>query len=806
MKHTKKLIFLFCFLFASKLLMHSQCAIKGKLIDSLQTPISFNAIALVQFNDSSIVKGVMTDVDGNYCFESISKGIYRLKISAIGFNTFYSDKLNYDSTSSLSLPNIALQPGNINLNEISVSAQKKVVEFKNGNVIVNIEGTALAMGNTAYDLLSRLPGVTVSEGDISIQGKGGVKILIDGKLQQLAGTQLMNVLKSMNASQIEKMEVLKKPPVKYDAAGTGGMINIKTNKLKLVGFSGSLFANYSQGYYGNPGGGFNLNYKGRKFNFFSGFTANKEWRRVVEDFTNTFNYNSTETTLQSSLVNKEHHHSETYNVGADWFINKSNSIGVKMNGAFGMGNQSQTSISNFSDTTLGYQSLKLNSQKPNPWIYPEFNLNAEHLFDTTGTALRFSANYQPYWDIYAANFDNHYLNAENQDVNTPNVFKTSNTLTFNNSSALLDFEKEFKKELKLELGLKHSYQEMKSDYYLQNQNYTTGEFTADTAFTNVFNYYQNISAAYINITKQYKKLSFQAGVRGENTIINTLSQNSGLAFSRQYFNVFPLVTLDYKKSDKHTFSISYNKRVNRPDYNSFNPFVTFLSTQISYKGNPFLKPEYSHDIGLNYSYKSWLNNSVNAYRIYNTFMGYNTQNDSAKSYFHTSANLNYTDIYSYSLFVQKDLYKWWSLNLNCTVFNINTHGVINDLPFGYSTTALEINLFSRITLPKNYSIELNGFFLSSFLEGIYQTRSRSSVNMSFKKTLFDEKLSVAIAFNDIFWGQIRNTVVNYQNQNMVGRQTFDTRRVNVSLSYNFGKLKVEQRQVKDIEPQGKSGK
>jgi iron complex outermembrane receptor protein len=181
---------------------------------------------------------------------------------------------------------------------------------------------------------------------------------------------------------------------------------------------------------------------------------------------------------------------------------------------------------------------------------------------------------------------------------------------FTNTSALVDFEKELKKKFKLEAGLKHSYQVMSSDYYLKNMDYSTGAMVLDTAYSNVFNYKQNISAAYVNLTKDYKKISFQLGLRGENTIINTLSQRSAYDFNRQYFNIFPLISLDYKKSENHTFSISYNKRVNRPDYNSFNPFVVFLSTQTSYKGNPYLKPEYSHDFTFTHSYKSWLNNTV----------------------------------------------------------------------------------------------------------------------------------------------------------------------------------------------------
>ena len=806
MKQIKKLILLFTSLLALNDASKAQCAIKGIITDSLKAPISFNAIALIQDADSSIVKGVMTDDNGHYCFENIKKETYRLKITAIGYDTHYSSAFEYDSITPITLPNITLKAGSINLNEISIAAQKKTIEFKNGNITMNIEGTALAMGNTVYDLLSRLPGVTVNDGEISIQGKAGVKILIDGKLQQMSGQQLVNILKSMNASQIEKIEVLKKPPVKYDAAGIGGMINIKTNKLKLVGFSGTIFGNYSQGFYGNPSGGFNLNYKGRKVNLFSGFTATQDSRHVVNKTTNTINYNSSETTINQTTIEKNHGHFETFNLGADWFINKSNSIGIKSNGAFGLGLDDYNSQTSISDTSLGYQKMQLNTNKPNPWIYPEFNVNAEHLFDTLGTAIRFSSDYKPYWDIYAANFDNHFLDANNNNVSTPSIFKTSNTLLFTTASALLDFEKEFKKDLHFETGIKHSYQEMNSDYNLQNQDALTGQYNLNNRYSDVYDYKQNISAIYLNINKQFKKLSFQAGARGENTLITTLSKSNNSGFNRQYFNLFPLASIDYKKSDNHAFSISYNKRVNRPDYNLFNPFVIFNNTLNSFQGNPYLKPEYSHDINFTYSYKTWMNHSLSFQRNYNNFLAYSSQSDSTKINISSVVNLNWAEFYNYNLFIQKEVFKWWTINLNATVFYINAKGVVNDKSYTISALAFNPNLYSRITLPKGVSIEVSAWYLSPYLEGTYYTKERSTVNMAIKKTWLDDKLSVALAFNDIFWGEIRNTTSNYQNQHSASRQTFDTRRVNISINYNFGKLKVEQRQIKDIAPEAKSGK
>lgn len=201
-----------------------------------------------------------------------------------------------------------------------------------------------------------------------------------------------------------------------------------------------------------------------------------------------------------------------------------------------------------------------------------------------------------------------------------------------------------------------------------------------------------------------------------------------------------------------------------------------------------------------------MNHSFTFSRTNNNLLLYNAINDSSKLNITSVVNLKWADFYNYSLFIQKDLFKWWSVNLNATVFYINAKGIVNNAPYTISTVAFMPDLYSRITLKKGYSIEVNAFYLSPFLEGTFYTKARSNVNVAIKKTFLEEKLSVALAFKDIFWGQIRTTTSDYQNQHSSGRQTFDTRRVNVSVNYNFGKLKVEQRKVKDAEPQGKGGK
>lgn len=780
----------------SPLASFSQCAIKGNMVDSLKTPLPFIPVGLLNFNDSSIYKGLITNEDGNYCFENIKKGSYIIKILAVGYNTFYTNKIDYDSITSITLPIITLNSKGINLNEIAIVTQKKIVEFKNGNITVNVEGTALASGNTAYDLLARLPGVSVTDDNISIQGKGGVRILIDNKLQQLSGTQLLNLLKSINASQIEKMEVLKKPPVKYDAAGTGGMINIITKKIKLVGFSGSFFSSYSQGFYGNPNGGFNLNYKGKKFNFFSGITANKDYKRQTFTENRIITYDTLVTTINQVFTQKQHGHYETFTIGTDWFIDKKNSIGIKASGAFGFGNEDRTSTTTLSDNSNGYRALQYTFTSPNPWIYPDFNFNAEHLFDTTTTTLRFSVDYNPYYDLYTSNLNHHFFDVNFNEILTPNIFKTTNTLNFSILSSKLDFEKQFKKSLKLETGIKQSYQSMLSDYTFKNFNNSTNQYENNSIYTNIFSYNENISAAYINLNKEYKKFFMQAGLRGENTIINAQSKTNSVSYTRQYFNVFPMLSVEYKKSDKHNFQLSANRRINRPDYNSFNPYQQFKNILYSHIGNPYLRPEYSNSVDFTYSYKTIIYNTFSFSRINNVMLGYATQTDSSKVSIGSTTNLKYVDVLSYNLFFQKEIKKWWLLNINANVYSIQGNGIVNNLPYVISTIGFNPSIFSRFVLPQKYTLELNTFYLAPVLEGVNHVKNRSAVNIAIKKSMLEDKLSISLALNDIFFTNIFSSYSKYQNQNTVSTFKYDTRRINISINYNFGKLKVQQREIK----------
>lgn len=773
----------------------SQCQISGKIVDPSNVAIPFAPIALMNNADSIIYKGTLTDEKGNYCFNEIKTGIYIVKISVVGFENTYSEKIEFDSIAKIVAP-IIVKASSTNLKEVTVNAIKDPIEYKNGNIIVNIEGSPLAVGNSAYDLLSHLPGVIIQNDNITIEGTSGAKIFIDDRIQQLSGQQLINLLRSINSSSIEKIEILKNPPVKYDASGTAGIINIKTKKLKITGFSGSINYNLGRGFNYIHDGGISLNYKGKNIAIFSNVDGSTGLLRFDNNFKKYISDSSGTTVFDQQSHDYDDWKFLTINLGADWYVNKNNILGVRLQLNPGYAMRSTAGTNYISDNSLGYSQLKYNSTTPNSWVYNSYNFNAEHLFDTMGTKLTFSTDfYAPYIDVYHGTYENRFLDNNGNETSPAIIFKSDNTLNFNIISSKLDFEKKLSKTLNLEAGVKESYQKINSDYILQNKNNLTGEYIIDSTYTNKFSYQENISAAYLNLQKQFKKISLQIGLRGENTIVHTESLITNYKYDKQYFKVFPVMSLDYKISEKNVLQLSYNNRINRPNYNSFNPYKSFINTLTSNIGNPYLMPTISNTINLSHTYNGKISNSLTYRRVSHPFMSYASQNDSTKESIFQTGNLINSNIIAYSLFMQRNIYKWWSLTFNAGCYYVDYIGNVNDHHYTNASFTYRGYISNQFILPKNIKIELNASYNGPRLEEVYYYKSLLYVGVALKKSFLKDKLNFSIGINDIFKLGASQYSVNFQDQKSESYQYYDSRRIYIGLSYNFGNIKVEQRET-----------
>jgi iron complex outermembrane recepter protein len=787
---------------------HSQNKIRGKVLDDKSKPISFCALALLNSSDSATVKGSITNEDGEFTIENLKPGNYFFKISNVGFNDTASTSIKIDSTSDITLEPIVLKSNSVNLNEVAITAIKKPIEFKNGNITVNIEGSPLASGNSVYDLLMKLPGVTVDNGVITIQGKQGVRVLIDDRTQQFSGAQLMGILKSISAANVQKIEILKNPPVKYDAAGNAGIINIVTKKLKLTGFSGSANLSYQQGFYSTQIVGINLNYKGKNFAFFSGFSFNNDIHQTVNHFDRTLSDSTHSISFHQQSKERDGGIYANIFVGADWYINSKNTIGFRVEDMPGNTDRLRVGSTDISDNSLGYQKLSFSGDVPNVWNVVYTNINAEHLFDTIGTKIKFNADYYgPFVDAYGGIYKNNFNTVDNVRALPPQNFNNTNTLTFSTLLTRLDFEKKFKKELSLEAGAKGSFQDMGSDYKMSVYDNNTGVFVNDSNFTNKFHYKEQILAGYLNLQKQIKRVSLQFGLRGENTNIHTLSITSGIAYTRLYFNVFPTISIGYNKSDKHNFQLSYNKRIDRPDYGVFNPYRYFYGNLLSQGiGNPNLFAAYSNNVEFSYNYKGGFGQSLSYLRMNNFIFYYPIQNTSDKTTISTWGNLRVFEQVAYSVFFQKDIKKWWNTSINATAFYFAFDGYINGIRYNNGAPSAYVYASSTFILPKNFKIEIGGIYYSQWLNASNAIKPKGMINFAIKKTFFKDKMDLSIGMNDAFFSMVNKSNSIYNTSQVYHTVvTYDTRRFVTSLNYNFGKVKVQQRDVKDNETQKRLG-
>ena len=768
------------------------------MADAKGEAVSFCPLALLNAADSSIIKGTISNEDGNYVFEKIKTGNYLLKVSYVGFKDTIMQVGQVDSLSQIKLEPLILKASSVKLDEVSVTATKKPMEFKNGNITVNIEGSPMAIGNSVYDLLMRLPGVMVTDGVIYIQGKSGVRVMIDDRVQQLSADQLMSILKGMSANQVEKIEILKNPPVKYDAAGNAGIINIVTKKVKLTGFSGSVNLSSQQGFYGTQIGGATLNYKWKKLTFLSGVEINNNYQNNTNHLFRAVTYDGVTTSLDQHSRGKEGGIVGDAFAGLDWYVNDKNTIGVRVQDDPGSTINVRNGINNLSANNLGYNQLAFASNIPNTWNYITTNINAEHLFDTLGTKLKFNTDYYyPFHDFYGGSYQNNFNNTNGTVALPPANFNNSNIQNLSILLSRLDFEKKLSKTFSLEAGVKSSTTTFHSIYTLQNQNDTTGQYTTNQNYTNTFTYKEEILGAYTNLQKQLKKFALQAGVRAENTSIQTLSITSGIAYKRQYFNLFPTASISYSKRDKHTFQVSFNRRIERPNYSGFNPYHQFFGNLLSYGvGNPFLYPQYTDNYEISHNYKGKVGGSFSYSHTSNYIFSYQTQNDTTKQTVNRLGNLKLAETYALSMFVQQDITKWWTLTLNVTGFYFGFNGIVSGTAYSNAAPAAYANASNMIRLPKNFKVEVSGVYLSPWLDGVYTFKSRGAFNFAIKKSFFNDKLNFSLGVNDLFFTLGTRASLFVPNQIFQRNVTNDTRRLVTALTWNFGKVKVEQRDVK----------
>ncbi len=774
----------------------SQTTIKGKLVTKENEPLPFATVALIKAKDSSIVKGNYTKEDGTFEFEKTPTGNYIIKGMVVGMSNKFSNSFEIiENQKDFLLENLIIEKSGVDLQSVEIVAIKPLVEFKNGNITLNVENSTLAAGNSAYDLLKRAPGVTIdNNNNISIQGKKGVKIMIDGRMQQLSPDQLANMLQSMSAEGISTIEIMKNPSVKYDAEGTAGIIQIKTKKAKLIGLNGNVNSGVSRGEFWSGNGGFALNYKAEKFAITSNFNAIQRNRLTTILLNRKIKTTGEDLIFDQKSVETKQNQANDYKLGVDWFINSKTTLGVVWDGGTGSPNESGKNITNIlGNNTVGFNYLEALSTVKNNWNNNNINVNALHKLDTLGAEMDASFNYTKYQEKGNNGYGNYFYDTSNNLVGNlfPNVYKNTIHSDIDMFIGALNFKKPLAKKTTIETGLKYSGVNTNNDFLFERKDTISDNYYNDLNYSNNFLYYEKVAAGYFNYQKEFKKLSMQLGVRGEYTNAIGFNKTINSKNTREYFQLFPNISFDYKASEKHAIQFSYNRRINRPDYFQLNPFKHYIDQYTANQGNPFLNPETSHNLSLTHSFMGALYNTLSYSRTENSIMELISQNDVTKETTQISKNINSVNQFAYNLFAYIPVKKIYVAQLDFSAWYQSFEGNVNGVNFNFGKPSFQVSLTNEFILPKEFSVELSGQYTGALQYGIMQLKPQGSVDIGLKKNLFKNKFTIKLNASDMFYTSVTRVSSTFDNQNFTFKQYADTRRVRFTITYNFGNTKLK---------------
>ncbi len=757
-------------------------------------------VSLLNKKDSSLAKAAVADAAGKYNFENIKEGTYFVSVTAVGYQKASSPAFTLNSENlNMAVNPLTLRVAEKSLSAVTVTARKPFIERKADRTIINVDASLNNAGNTAMEVLEKSPGVSVDkDGNISLKGKQGVIVMIDGKQTYMGAQALANYLQSLPASNLELIELMPNPSSKYDAAGNSGIINIKTKKIRQKGFNGSVNSTYGQGRYGRTTNTLNLNYRNGKFNVFSTVGAAQRKVQQVLDIHREYTNNAGVQTAvfdQRAIFLKDR---ENYNtkLGVDFYANKKTTLGLVFSGYIIPSKQTGTNTSFLKDGSSVINSiLTSSSNEDEKWKNGSINFNVSHNIDSTGRTITADVDVLKYKNMQGQQFASNNFTPDWVKQSSENLISNLPS-TVNVYSAKTDYVHPFKGGLKMEAGLKTSF--VNTDNLAAYFNVIGGVNTVDNDKTNHFTYDENINAAYVNFSKDIKKWSLQGGLRMENTNYkgnqfgNPVKPDS--SFERSYTGLFPTAFAGYKLNKKHELGFSYGRRISRPDYEDLNPFVFFIDKYTYEAGNPFLKPMYTNVFEFSHTYKKFLTTTLNYTHSKDMFNEFFIQSGYATIVSHD----NYGSIDDLSLAVNAELKptKWWTI-MPYAEFNHNTvNSVFNGVALKTKGAGFNTNMNNQFKFKKGWGAELSGFYRSGRRSGQFDMESMKQLSGGVSKQVLKGKGSMKLNVSDIFNVNQQQGVITFQNTAAGFTQKSDTRFVSLNMTYRFGKpMKTKQRKT-----------
>jgi len=774
----------------------AQSQINGKILDTLDNPVAFANVLLMSPKDSSLIVGCVSEENGSFEFDQLDRSDYLLSVSLIGYDPYW-DHVSIKSNSAVDLKPIILLGSEHELDEVEVTAKKPLYEKEIDRMVINVQSSITAAGNSVLEVLQRSPGVMVNRqgSSIMLNGKSGVTLMINNRIQRLPMEVVFQMIDGMSAANIEKIELITNPPAKYDAEGTGGIIHLIIAESADLGTNGNFGLTAGMNARETLGANFNLNHRKEKFSFFVDYSLLYDHNvHVVEngfqihnpDFVSRFN----------SIMDKPNKiTTHNFQTGLEWDLSNKTKIGALVTAYQRHWDMDASSVFNSNITADSSVNGTINIDELNIWNHYTSNIHFVHNFNNN-SSLRLDFDYN--WSDND-NPSNYHVDYNFPEINrsTTELINITKVTPIQMKVAGLDYSYQLSPALKLEAGVKGTFSTFENDvevFFTREGIRTRDDELSILAFLE-----EDILAGYgsaewiINDKNQ-----INAGLRFENTrtFISTAEQRG--IIDRNFGNFFPNIIYKKNINDRLNLNLGYSRRIQRPTFRDLAPFVFFNDPNLFFSGNPGLLPAIIDNIKGDINFKR-ANLSFDYSHIKNPIAIFQPEFDSINNrQILRSQNLDYQKVYSINLSLPWIINDWWDVQFN-------SGGFYNMIRSAHLEETISLNFFnftanvtSNLSLPHDFSAEITGVYISNMNWGIWQFRPFGSLNIGIQKKLKGDKGILRFSINDILYTDFYHLEGAIPQYNMTNSFLYNPHNQSFSITYSrtFGNKKLRGVKIK----------
>jgi Outer membrane protein beta-barrel family/Carboxypeptidase regulatory-like domain len=744
-----------------------QLAITGRVLDIKKQAVPFATVVLVVAGDSAVVDAGRADEQGAYSLRAKRAGQYQVLATAVGFRKGRTAAFAVEGV-NVRVPAVVLVAAVQALAGVEVVGRKPLLEMQAGKMVVNVAGS-LTAGATALEALQKVPGLVVMSNRISIAGREGVIIQIDGRTTQY--TDVVSVLKDFPSSSIERIEVLTQPDVSHDAAGNAGIINIILSKNADLGTSGLLTLTGGYGRFGKGGATLDLNHRTRQLNLFGnhGYTLRKTYEQLNTERQGTAAEGSyRQASYQPRVANVQ-----TFRAGADYFLTKRQTVGLLLNGYT---NRTTVAGQNQTEASRGTSVQTTNNTRRLTDSYAA-NVNYKALLDTLGQELTADADYSRYRsDSYGRVLNE----VAGERLRRTEQLQNDQLTDIGLRSGKVDYRRPMRAGLKVAVGAKASQATIGSVVALSG---------GPVRRNDDFSYSEGIRAGYAQAEGTAWGVSWQGGLRGEWTSTRAISRADGRTVARSYGQLFPSVSLDRAVYKAVGLNLAYSRRIDRPSYQDLNPSVLYLDPYTSQRGNPFLKPQFTNDYKMAVTYQKQPFFLLGYSRTQDAISLVTATEDSAV--YSTTANLDHLERYSATVNVPLNLGKRMTGYAGVNVFYNQYISQYLGSTYRNGRTAATFYAQSNTKLPHGFTLEVSGYYQTAGVNGLVSFRGFGALNLGLQKTLLNERATVRLSLNDALFSARQRGTVRYQDLDVSFLSYGESRQLRATFSYKLGNAQMK---------------